>query len=199
VAEELEVRYDRGAQAAVEGVSFSLGPGEGLVVTGPEGSGKTSLLRGLLGLAPCAGRVEVLGRPPGEALALRRVGYCAARRPFPPGLLAAELVRLTARVRGLADPEAAAAEALSRAGVARPAARADRADVEEARRLTLACALAGDADLLVMDEPWEFAETIAAVRDALGRGTAVLVATSDPGSFPSLLGRTLPLAPGAAA
>jgi ABC-type sugar transport system ATPase subunit len=56
------VRY-RGARArALEGASFSLEAARTLAVIGPSGAGKTSLLRGLAGLAPASGRVTVDGR-----------------------------------------------------------------------------------------------------------------------------------------
>jgi ABC-2 type transport system ATP-binding protein len=198
-AQDLEVRYARGPQAAVSGVSFRLTAGEGLVVSGPPGAGKTSLVRGLLGLAPTVGTAEVLGHAPGDPRALRRVGYGPERRPFPTGLRAGEVVALVAQLRGVAGPLGAACASLERAGLGDPSAEVARMDVEEARRLSLACALVGDPDVLVLDEPWEFPETLDALEAVRGRGGAILVATSDPGSLPGLLGRSLTLAEGAPA
>ena len=68
-ADGLEVRYHGGPDPAVRDVSLRLGPGEGLLVAGPAGAGKTSLLRGLLGLVPLAGRGA--GCPPGSATGRR--------------------------------------------------------------------------------------------------------------------------------
>src|SRR5204863_9000069 len=107
---------------------------------GPPGSGKTSVLRGLLGVVRVSGAVELLGRPPAASDALRRVGYAPQGAFIAGGLSAAEHVRLVAGLRGVADPAAAAAGALSRAGLASVERQATRLDVGEMRRLALACA-----------------------------------------------------------
>jgi ABC-type multidrug transport system ATPase subunit len=183
----------------VSGVSLALGPGDGLLVTGAAGSGKTSLLRGLLGLAPRRGLAEVLGRPAGAPDALRRVGYAPARRPFPPGPSTLEVVALVAHLRGLPDPPVAALDAAERAGVAEPERAAAALDVEEARRAALACALAGDPQVLVLDDPWEFPETRAEIAAARARGAAVLATSREPGGLGALLGRSLRLVGGSPA
>jgi ABC-type Mn2+/Zn2+ transport system ATPase subunit len=69
----------------------------------------------------------------------------------------------------------------------------ERIEIEDARRTSLACALVGEPDLLVLDDPWEFPETVAAVRRAMDRGAAVLAASSDPGGLPALLGASIRL------
>jgi ABC-type Mn2+/Zn2+ transport system ATPase subunit len=70
-------------------------------------------------------------------------------------------------------------------------------EIEDVRRTSLACALIGEPDLLVLDDPWEFPETYAAVRRAMARGAAVLAASSDPGGLPGLLGASIHLTEGA--
>ena len=72
-------------------------------------------------------------------------------------------------------------------------------EIEDARRLAPACALAGDPPLLVLDDPWEFPETRRQIELARERGAAVLAASGDPGGPPALLGRTLALAEGSPA
>ncbi len=85
-ADGLEVRYHGGPDPAVRGVSLRLGAGEGLLVSGPSGAGKTSLLRGLLGLVPLAGEVRVPGR----------VGYGPQGGGFASGMRVDEAVRMIA-------------------------------------------------------------------------------------------------------
>jgi ABC-type multidrug transport system ATPase subunit len=198
-AEELEVRYQGGPQAAVAGISLRLAPGEGLLLAGPAGSGKTSVLRALLGLVRAGGEAEVLGRPAGAPEALRLVGYAPQGRFAAGGLSALDHVRLVARLRGLPDPRRAAADGLARAGLGSPGRRAAGLDVEEMRRLALACAIAGEPSVLMLDDPWEFIETEVEVAAARRRGAAVLAASNDPGGLPALLGRTLELGEGAPA
>lgn len=63
---------------AVEGLDLDVYRGEFLSIVGPSGCGKTSVLKLLTGLCePSKGRVEVLGRPPREAL--KKVGYMLQR------------------------------------------------------------------------------------------------------------------------
>ena len=65
------IACDRGERRLFEGLSFRLGPGDGLLVQGPNGTGKTSLMRQVAGLLPlAAGAVSVFGAeadtPPAE-------------------------------------------------------------------------------------------------------------------------------------
>lgn len=196
-ARDLEVVYQRGGEAAVRDVTFTLAPGAGLLVTGAEGSGKTSLLRAVLGLVVAGGDVTVLGGEPGDEDITRRVGYGPQGRTFAEGHPPGALVRLVTRLRGVG--ESAAEGALERAGIPTGRRRSRTLDIEELRRVALACAVVGDPDLVVLDDPWEFPETVTEITRARERGAAVLVATHDPGGLPALLGRTLTLADGAPA
>jgi len=196
-ADGLEVRYHGGPQPAVAGVAFALAPGEGLLVTGAEASGKTSLLRGLLGLAPAGGEVRVLGAAPGDPAALRRVGYGPEGRDFAGSLTAGELLGVLARMRGAARPADAVADALGRAGLAGAARRRGSAlSLEETRRLSLAAAILGDPELLVLDDPWEFAETAEEIARARARGAAAIATAREPAALVDALGRTLVLVDG---
>ncbi len=184
VARDLEVRYGRGAQSAVSGVSLTLGPGEGLLVTGPAGSGKTSLLRGLLGLAAAGGAIRLLG---GRRAPRRRCGAWATRPRGGPSRPDGGRARSRPRRPAPAacpTRRAAAADACARAGLTRVDAPVLTLDVDDARRLTLACALTGRPDLLVLDDPFEFPEMRLEVSLARERGAGVLVACAEPGNLP---------------
>ncbi|MEA2556830.1 MAG: zinc/manganese transport system ATP-binding protein [Actinomycetota bacterium] len=77
------LRY--GARTLWERLDLSVAPGEFLAVLGPNGVGKTSLLRVLLGLtALSGGEVEVLGQPPRRGSSV--VGYIPQQRAFDSGL-----------------------------------------------------------------------------------------------------------------
>jgi ABC-2 type transport system ATP-binding protein len=184
----LEVRYHGGPDPAVRDVSLRLGPGEGLLVAGPRGAGKTSLLRGLLGLVPRGGRVS-LPAP---------VGYGPQGGGFATGLRVDETARTIAALRGAGEPRATAADALARAGLEFVTRwRTRRLDAEGWRRLSLALAIAGDPPLVVLDDPWVLAETLREIARARERGAAVLAASSRPAGLAPALGGRLDMADGA--
>lgn len=193
-ARGIEVRYQRGGALAVSGVDLDLAPGKGLLITGGHGSGKSSVLRAVLGLAGPGGDTTVFGLPPGHPEALRRIGWAPQSWPFTYGLRADEAANMVARLKGHGPDEAAAA--MEAAGFTATGKPAPLLEIEESRQLALACALIGKPDLLVLDDPWEFVETETAIRSAMARGCAVLAASSDPGGLPALLGATLALAEG---
>lgn len=195
-ADDVVVQFPGGKSPALGGVSFRLEAGEGLVVAGDEGSGKSALLRAIVGVVvPTYGQISVFGGPPRAEVTRRRVGFGAETRPFPAGLRSRDVLDLVALIRGHAGtPTQPLLERVGAPGVA--LTRVERLEVEDARRLSLACALIGDPDLLVLDDPWEFPETIHEIAAARARGAAVIVGSIDPGGFPALLGRTLTLAEG---
>ena len=190
---ELEVRYQGGQEPALRGVSLEVPTGGGVVVTGPEGCGRSSLVRALVGLlTPTGGSVTVLGGTPVDPAIRRRVGYGPEKHPFPNVMRAAEALRLVAAMRGV--PAELVLPTLERVGLeAPPDRRIDRLELEDVRRLSLACAVIGDPEVLVLDDPWEFPETVDVLGAAVGRGATILVATPDPGGFPALLGPALTL------
>ncbi len=145
----------RGGRLVFEAVSFALEPGDALLLLGPNGSGKTSLLRLLAGLArPAAGTVRWRGRDIREERAehaqrLHLVGFADGLK----GLLGvAENLALQAALLG--EPEArvtAALEAFDLAGRARDPVRALSSG--QRRRLALARLLAVARPLWLLDEP----------------------------------------------
>jgi ABC-2 type transport system ATP-binding protein len=197
-AEDLEVRYHGGPEPAVRGVSFRLAPGEGLMLSGRAGAGKTSVLRGLLGLVAHRGAVSLLGEPVGAPAVRGRIGYGPEGRAFAAELRVREVVRGAAALRGLPAPHEAARHAIARAGLQFVDDwRTSRLDAEGFRRLSLALGIVGDPDLVVLDDPWVLADTLREIAVARARGAAVLVAAERPAGLGPALGRRLVLAEGA--
>lgn len=191
--EGLEVVYQRGAEPAVSGIDLHLAGGEGLLVTGRPGSGCSSLVRALVGLVRVAGVVEVNGLPPGSAELASEVGYAPQGRAFLEGLSPRAIVDTVVRLRLRGRDDEAVDAALTGAGVTPDRWRGRDPDVEEVRRVALACAIAGSPASLILDDPWEFPETFAAIDRSLAAGGFVVVATRDPGHFPAVLAQTLHL------
>ncbi|MGD9696957.1 MAG: ATP-binding cassette domain-containing protein [Thermoleophilia bacterium] len=199
-AEGLEVRYHGGPDPAVRGIDLVVRAGEGLLVTGASGSGKTSLVRSLLGLVLHQGRLEVMGGEPGAPHTRGRVGYGPQGTGFAPDLRVREAARLAAAVRGLPAPRAAADEALERAGLGYVTDwRTRRLDAEGGRRLSLAFAIAGDPDLVVLDDAWALTDAIREIGRARRRGATVLVTATARAGLAPALGRSIRLVDGAIA
>lgn len=151
----------RGALPVLEDVSLEVRAGEFLAIVGPNGSGKTSLLKIILGLlAPTAGEVRVLGRSAREARAA--IGYCPQHAAFPKRFpVDVRQVVLSGRMRpglgpvwyGAADREAAR-EAMALCEVSGLSGRAlSTLSGGQLQRVLLARALAGAPELLLLDEP----------------------------------------------
>jgi lantibiotic transport system ATP-binding protein len=150
----------RGGQLAVAGIDLRVPLGSVYGFLGPNGSGKTTTIRMLLGLiAPTGGSHTLLGRPmPDDAArVLPRVGALVEGPAFHPHLSGRDnLVRLDAADR-TADPATATARidgALDRVGLTAAARKRYRAySLGMRQRLGIAAALLQPRDLLVLDEP----------------------------------------------
>ncbi|WBY09171.1 ABC transporter ATP-binding protein [Sphingomonas sp. 7/4-4] len=93
-----------GALTALDGVSMTIEPGKVTGLVGPDGAGKTTLIRILAGLmAPGSGEVEVLGAAPGQKL--DDLGYMPQRFGLYEDLSVIENLTLYAEVRGLPKAE----------------------------------------------------------------------------------------------
>jgi len=144
-----------GAKAAVDDVSFEVEQGEFFGILGPNGAGKTTTLEILEGLRePDSGELSVLGLAPwprNPAL-LPRMGVQLQASSFFERLTAREQMRTFASLYGVSAKRAD--EMLGTVGLA------DQADVKveklsggQAQRLSIACALVHDPELVFMDEP----------------------------------------------
>jgi heme exporter protein A len=163
---------DRGGIAVLEGVSFRLAAGRALVLRGPNGIGKTTLLRTLAGLQPAvAGEMSV----PPESLA-----YAAHADGLKAVLTVEENLRFWASVSGTQAAEAAMA-AMNLAALRDR--RAANLSAGQKRRLGLARILVTGRPIWVLDEPTVSldAESVAlfagVVRVHLAAGGSALMAT----------------------
>ena len=186
-------RYD--GDVALAGVDLTLGAGERLVVLGPNGGGKTTLLRILLGLAtPDSGRLE--RRSPNGPL---RLGYVpqfpAFDRNFPlrvEDVILDGCLRDRRRVRsGAPDARAALATLVERLALGELlGAYLTELSGGELKRTLVARALIGRPELLVLDEPTASLDAVSraafwSLIAELPAATSVVLATHDlaPGTF----------------
>ncbi len=147
-------------QVAVSSLDLEVPAGSVYGFLGPNGSGKTTTIRMLLGLVtPTAGEVEILGRPmpAGSADVMPRVGALVEGPAFHPYLSGREnLARLEAADR-TTDPRTSRAridQALERVGLLAAATKRYRAySLGMRQRLAIGSALLRPRDLLVLDEP----------------------------------------------
>jgi ABC-type multidrug transport system ATPase subunit len=148
---ELTKRY--GDRLAVDEVSMTVKRGEVYGFLGPNGAGKTTTLRLLVGLIlPTGGSATILGRPAGRPEVTARVGALIEGPGFYPSLSGRDNLRVMSRYGGL--DESHVDEVLERVDLA------DRGDdkfksysLGMKQRLGVACALMGDPELIVLDEP----------------------------------------------
>ena len=151
-AEGLVKRY--GATAAVDGLTFTAHPGKVTGFVGPNGSGKSTTMRLLLGLdAPDAGVTRIGGLPYRDLRwPLREVGSMLEARAFHPGRSAR--AHLAALAASNAIGHARVDEVLDMVGLAGAARRrAGTFSLGMAQRLSIATALLGNPEVLVLDEP----------------------------------------------
>jgi len=150
--QNLTKRY--GSVLGVDDLSFEVRPGRVTGFLGPNGSGKTTTLRILLGLAtPSAGTATIDGLPYHQLPdPVRQVGAALDSNTFHPGRSAAQHLRIIATVTGL--PRRRVDEVLGLTGLADVAGRrVGGFSLGMRQRLSLAGALLGDPGVLVFDEP----------------------------------------------
>jgi NitT/TauT family transport system ATP-binding protein len=155
-----------GATSVVEHVDLVVEPGEVLVLIGPSGCGKSTLLNLIAGIAePSKGTVACFG---GAVQGLnRRVTYMTQRDTLLPWRSALDNACLPLEIKGVGKKEryARARAELARVGVAEAENRKPHQLSGGMRsRLSLACSLLSDADILLMDEPFAAIDALLRVK-----------------------------------
>jgi ABC-2 type transport system ATP-binding protein len=150
--------FDRNGIQAVRGLSLKIPKGCVFGLLGPNRSGKTTLMKMLLGLcSPTSGKIERLGQPL-QASTLQKTGYLHENQHFPKYLTARQILDMYGSLSCVAHEKVLERIPLllKRVGIA------DRADEPISRfskgmvqRVALAQAILNEPELLVLDEPSE--------------------------------------------
>jgi zinc transport system ATP-binding protein len=156
-----DVRFSYESETVLEDVSLTVQPGEFACIVGPNGGGKTTLLKLILGLlSPDSGTIRVFGKPPSQAV--DRMAYTPQHMRFDATFpVSARDVVLMGTLgpgrhigRYKKHDHAAADDALNEVSAADLADRPFSAlSGGQQQRVLIARALAGQPDLMLMDEP----------------------------------------------
>ena len=149
-----DLRVVRGAREVLPGISLDVGAGvTGLL--GPSGCGKSTLMRAIVGVQVVqSGGVEILGQPAGSKPLRDKVGYVTQAASVYDDLSVSENLRFFARVLGVQNIDRGVDEAIEAVDL-----HSHRDQVVgnlsggQRSRASLAVALLGDPDVLVLDEP----------------------------------------------
>jgi ABC-2 type transport system ATP-binding protein len=176
------VHKNYGPVPALQGIDFSIRPGEIVSLLGANGAGKTSAVRLLLGLAkPSAGTVRVFGGDPRDVATRRRVGAVLQVARVPETLRVREHIHLFSSYYPNPMPVEEAIEAAGLQGLERR--NYGELSGGQQKRVLFAIGIAGNPDLLVLDEPTTGLDVEARralwkqIRAFVARGKSVLLTT----------------------
>jgi zinc transport system ATP-binding protein len=208
VRREEVIRFERvdfsiGGIRVLQNVRFSVRRGEFLYVIGPNGGGKTTILKLILGLlAPESGSIRVFGAAASRSSS--RIGYLPQYQHFDPKFPVTVMdVVMMGRLRGGIKPvfsrndREAGAGALEALGLADLAGRPYYAlSGGQRQRALVARALVNEPEMLLLDEPTSnvdvsIEEILFDLLDRLNRTMTILLVTHDYGVVPCRVGRVV--------
>lgn len=147
------LRVVRGARTVLADFSCTVSRGEVTGLLGPSGSGKSTLMRAMVGTQIVAsGTIEVLGLPAGDAALRRKVAYMTQSASVYRDISVTDNVRYFARLASAGN--ARVREVIEQVGL--PGERrqlAGNLSGGQLSRVSLACALVADPQVLILDEP----------------------------------------------
>jgi PrtD family type I secretion system ABC transporter len=202
-AENVVVQVPEIEKPLLQGVSFTVQPGEGLAVIGPTGAGKSTLARALVGVIPATrGHVRLDGSTldqHGRDELGRLIGYLPQDVQLFQGTIAENIARFTA------DPSAEAVvnaamlanvhemiQQLPNGYETQVGGSGSRLSGGQRQRIALARALYGDPVMLVFDEPNSFLDADGeaaldqAIRHSLSRGASVVIVAHRPSGLSAI-------------
>lgn len=143
----------RGGREVLHGLSFGVAAGRVTGLLGPSGCGKTTLMRAVVGVQVVeSGRIEVLGRAAGDAELRSRIGYVTQAPSVYLDLSVRENLRYFARVLGVGRERIE--ETIETVALGEQADQVvGSLSGGQSARVSLATALLGEPELLVLDEP----------------------------------------------
>ncbi|MBT8200459.1 MAG: ABC transporter ATP-binding protein [Acidimicrobiales bacterium] len=182
-----DLAFSYGSHRAVDGVSFSVAPGEIVGLLGPNGAGKSTTIKMLTGqIPPDRGRIEILGKSmPADREAIQaRMGVCFEEKNLYASMSATENLQFFGKLFGLADVDTNGL--LGRVGLR------DRSDDRVStyskgmrQRLMMARVLLNHPDVLFLDEPTDGLDPVSSrairsiIQEEADRGAAVVLTTHD--------------------
>lgn len=154
IIEIRDLAKNYGNARAIDSLSLSINEGEFFGFIGPDGAGKTTVVRTLLGLiSPTAGQIRVFGKNiiKQKKEILRNVGYMPAKVSFYDNMKVGELIWFSAKMRGKDCSDEA--ETLCQRFSVNPKWRVDELTLNGRKKAAIICAFQHSPQLYILDEP----------------------------------------------